>query len=81
MWILNEIEKEKKSKSYKKYIIAWIILLIIWWYFSYANFYVSKDNEIVKEIKTAIVTTSDLKTSISWDGKVLYKEDYNLNLI
>ncbi len=79
MWILNEIEKEKKSKSYKKYIIAWIILLIIWWYFSYANFYVSKDNEIVKEIKTAIVTTSDLKTSISWDGKVLYKEDYNLN--
>lgn len=78
MGILNDIEQHKKSKMYPK-IIAWIIILWAIWYFSYTNFFVKK--EIISEIdkKTFTVTSWDLKTSISWDGKVLYKEDYNLN--
>lgn len=78
MWILNDIEKHKKSKKYPK-IIAWIILLWTIWYFWYANFLWEKETIEKIELKTFAVTTWDLKTSISGDGKVLYKEDYNLN--
>ncbi len=78
MWILNEIENNKKKTSFTK---IWVILaLVLWWgYFSYSYFLWS--NEVIeqKEIKNFIVTTWNLKTSISWDGKVLYKEDFNLN--
>ncbi len=78
MWILNDIEKHKKAKKYPK-IIAWIVILLTIWYFWYANFLWEKETVEKIELKTFSVTTWDLKTSISWDGKVLYKEDYNLN--
>ncbi|MFK7779790.1 MAG: HlyD family efflux transporter periplasmic adaptor subunit [Candidatus Gracilibacteria bacterium] len=78
MGILSDIEKHKKTKTYPK-VIAGIIISGVIGYFSYANFFA--DKKVVSEIiiKTAFVTTGDLKTSISGDGKVLYKEDYNLN--
>lgn len=78
MWILNDIEQHKKSKMFPK-VIAWILLSGTVWYFSYASFFAEKVIVAEKETKTFTVTTGDLKTSISWDGKVLYKEDYNLN--
>lgn len=78
MWILNEIESHKKKNATSKIIITSIIVLWFW-YFWYSYFSWNQETEIVKEIQSFTVTTWDLKTSISWDGKVLYKEDYNLN--
>jgi len=79
MWILNEIN-EHQSKNLKTKIIAWIVISLVWIYSWYSYFSDGNDKqEQVKEIKTFIVKTWDLKTSISWDWKVLYKEDYNLN--
>ncbi len=78
MWILKDIEKHKKSKLYPKLII-WIIVLSIIWYFSYDYFIPQKENTTEKEKQIFTVTTWNLKTSISWDWKILYKQDYNLN--
>lgn len=78
MWILNEIETHKKKSNYTKISII-AALLLVWWYYSYSYFVWPTQVVDVKEIKTASVVIWDLKTSISWDWKVLYKEDYNLN--
>ena len=78
MWILNDIEQHKKKSKYPK-IIIWTLIIIFVWYFSYSYFLWNKTPELVKEIKTFSVTNWDLKTSIFWDWKVLYKQDYNLN--
>lgn len=78
MWILNEIESHKKKNNLFKIFLI-LAFLIVWWYFSYSYLLPVKQVVIEKEYKTILVTTWDLKTSISWDGKVLYKEDYNLN--
>jgi len=78
MWILDEIETHKKKKGLTKIIII-ALLLLVWGYFSYSYFSWNSEIVEVKEIKTVSVTTGDLKTSISGDWKVLYKEDFNLN--
>ncbi len=79
MWILNEINSHK-SKTLKTKIIIWIIVSFLWIYFWY-SYFSSWDNseQSIKQIETFTVKTWDLKTSISWDWKVLYKEDFNLN--
>lgn len=78
MWILNEIETHKKKNNYTK--IAIITILVLWWgYFGYSYFWGTQNTIEVAEIKNATVITWNLKTSIAWDGKVLYKEDFNLN--
>ena len=78
MWILNEIDTHKKKKiSTKIAIIAGLVLVS--GYFSYGYFIWGWEEIAEKEIKVFTTTTWDLKTSISGDGKVLYKEDYNLN--
>ena len=78
MWILDEIETHKKKKGLTKIIII-ALLLLVWGYFSYSYFSWNSEVIEVEEIKTVSVTTGDLKTSISGDWKVLYKEDFNLN--
>lgn len=78
MWILNEIETHKKKNNIIK-IVA-ITILILWWgYFGYSYFGWAQTTVKIAEIKNISVKTWNLKTSISWDGKVLYKEDFNLN--
>jgi len=79
MWILNEIEKHQ-SKNFKTKIIIWIIISFIWIYSWYSYFFTwSNSKQEINEIKNFTVKTWNLKTSISWDWKVLYKEDYNIN--
>ncbi len=78
MWILDEIETHKKKKGLTKIIII-ALLLLVWGYFSYSYFSWNSEVIEIEEIKTVSVTTGDLKTSISGDWKVLYKEDFNLN--
>lgn len=78
MWILKDIEQHKKKSMYPK-IIIWLLILAFAWYFSYAYFFWNKEEVQEKELKSFTVKTWDLKTSIFWDWKVLYKEDYNLN--
>lgn len=78
MGILNEIEQHQKSRNYKKFIIIWLLFFVWAWA---AYYYLAPENieQVQEEKNIYTVTTWDLKTSISWDGKVLYKEDYNLN--
>ena len=78
MWILSEIETNKGKNNYSKIAII-SILWLVWLYFLYSNLISSNDVFEEKEIKTASVTVWNLKTSISWDWKVLYKEDFNIN--
>ena len=78
MWIVNEIEQQQRKSSYKKYVFL-VIVLLAGSYFGYAYFMPEQEIENQEILTSVSVTTWDLKTSISWDGKVLYKEDYNLN--
>ena len=78
MWILNEIETHKKKNNISKIIVT-AVLLLSWGYFGYSYFWWTQINTEVVEIKNVSVKTWNLKTSIAWDGKVLYKEDFNLN--
>ncbi|MDD2565755.1 MAG: HlyD family efflux transporter periplasmic adaptor subunit [Candidatus Gracilibacteria bacterium] len=75
MGILNEINSRSKKKNIKNIIMVFIISIIIISGIYY--YYIKATNKI--EIKTYIVSKKDITSNLSADGKVYYKEQYDIN--
>lgn len=74
MWVLNEINSNKKKSRIKTIIIILLIIWAIWGYY-----YFNQKKEVINSFKIAKVEEKNISSSLSSDWKVFYKELYELN--
>ncbi|MDD2486896.1 MAG: HlyD family efflux transporter periplasmic adaptor subunit [Candidatus Gracilibacteria bacterium] len=74
MGILTEIRQNKKKKIWKAMFVILLLVIIIGGYLIFI-----KSNNQKSVIKTYTVSERDITSTLSADGKVRYKEQYDLN--
>lgn len=73
MWILKDINQNNRNKNIKYIIIFLFIVIWIIYYYLYQN------KSPVEVFKSATVWQKTIYSTLSSDGKVYYKEQYELN--
>lgn len=74
MWLLEEIDKNKRKSRLKYIIIILLIILSSWVYY-----YFHQKKEVKSDLKVAKVEQKTIYSTLSADWKVLYKDIYELN--
>lgn len=74
MWVLNEINKNNQKRNLKFFLWLFFIFILVFWYF-----YFYKNSTKIDNSKYAEVLNRDIYSTLSSDGKVYYKEQYDLN--
>ncbi|MDD3302670.1 MAG: efflux RND transporter periplasmic adaptor subunit [Candidatus Gracilibacteria bacterium] len=74
MGVLSEVNLNKKRKRYTRIIIFVVFLFVV-----VSFYYYNKHTNVVIDYKVANVSTKDIVSTLSNDGKVYYKDQYDLN--